>query len=228
MREIVLDIETTGLSFNKGDKIIEIGCVELINYIPSGKIYHQYINPNRDIPLASQRIHGITNNKVAKEPYFQDIADDLLNFIASSSIIIHNANFDFPFINHELVLSNKNVMQNNVIDTLCIARKKFPGSPASLNALCKRFNISISDRGFHGALLDSKLLAKVYLELIGGVQKGISFTETIDNFEKDTKSTKNIKHNNLTRKKRTFPLHDEEIIKHNNYIKDILKAPIWN
>jgi DNA polymerase-3 subunit epsilon len=171
LREIVLDTETTGLDIASGHRIIEIGCVELINRIPTGNAFHQYINPERDIPYHSFKIHGISENFVRDKPVFSDIAFEFLEFISDDILVIHNAVFDVKFLNMELSkLNARLVSSDRVIDTLPLARKKFAGSPASLNALCKRFDISLEDRELHGALIDAQLLARVYVELTGGLQ----------------------------------------------------------
>ena len=233
MRSIVLDIETTGLSFKTGHKIIEIGCVELINHIPSGCVYNQYINPERDIPMASQNIHGISDEKVINEPIFSEIINDFLEFIGDSELIIHNASFDRTFLNHELTNLKKREIKNTIVDTLTIARKKFPGSPASLDALCKRFNINLLERkkNLHGALIDAELLAKVYLELAhGGLQNKIDFSFNDKNLPVSTTiSNKSINKNRTFRKKRNFSLgspNKEDISNHNKYLKNILKKSI--
>lgn len=177
MREIILDTETTGLSAKSGDKIIEIGCLEIINRVETGNVFHAYINPERDIPYAATKIHGITNEQVADKPTFAKVADDFLEFIKGSSLVIHNATFDMNFLNQELInISYKEISMESVIDTLKLARRKFPGASATLDALCKRFNISLSKRKYHGALLDSQLLAQVYLELTKAEQSDISFS----------------------------------------------------
>lgn len=179
MREIVLDTETTGMDPDKGDRIIEIGCIELDNHVPTGKSLQIYINPERDIPADATAVHGITNEFVADKPIFLEVYTDFVDFIgADSQLVIHNAEFDMKFINHHLAdVGHKPVPWNRVIDTLGMARKKFPGSPANLDALCRRFGIDNSDRTYHGALLDSELLAEVYLELLGGRQHHFGLAE---------------------------------------------------
>lgn len=174
MKEIVLDTETTGMDPNNGDRIIEIGCVELINHLPSGRTLQLYINPERDIPAEATAVHGITNEFVADKPVFSQVYSEFIDFIKDGKLIIHNAEFDMKFINWELgQVGHPSVSWANVIDTLAMARKKFPGSPASLDALCKRFGVDNTERTYHGALLDSELLAEVYLELLGGRQHGL-------------------------------------------------------
>ncbi|MEM6306801.1 MAG: DNA polymerase III subunit epsilon [Pseudomonadota bacterium] len=171
MREIVLDTETTGLDPNQGDRIVEIGAVELYNHVPTGRTYHQYINPQRSMSQEAFEVHGLGDDFLADKPVFTQIADDFLNFIGNAKLVIHNAAFDMRFLNAELGWARLKLLpMDQAIDTLDIARKKFPGSPASLDALCRRYNIDNSARTLHGALLDSEILAKVYLELIGGRQ----------------------------------------------------------
>jgi len=178
MREIVLDTETTGLDPNSGHRIVEIGCLELINHVPTGKTYHQYVNPLRDMPTEAFNVHGLSNEFLSTHPPFEAIMDAFLDFIQESPLIIHNAKFDMKFINAELVLQKKSpLLMTRTIDTVQMARKKFPGSPANLDALCRRFKIDNSNRTLHGALLDSELLAEVYLELIGGKQPGLNFID---------------------------------------------------
>jgi DNA polymerase-3 subunit epsilon len=176
-RLIFFDTETTGLSTTNGDKIVEIGCIEMVNGIITGEHFHYYINPERHIPIEVVKIHGITNEKVRNSPKFHQIAQDFLDFIEGAILVAHNANFDIKFINHELSLCNFPLLNNVVEDTLKIARKKFPGAPATLDALCKRFEVDLSDRSFHGALLDSKLLACVYRKMVLNDQGSIEFDD---------------------------------------------------
>ncbi len=171
MREIVLDTETTGLSPDEGHRIVEIGGVELINHVPTGRNYHQYINPGRPMPQEAFEVHGLGDAFLAGQPPFQDIAQAFLDFIGDAPLVIHNAAFDMRFINAELGwISCDGLPPERAVDTLAIARRKFPGAPASLDALCRRFGIENSAREIHGALLDSRILAEVYLQLIGGRQ----------------------------------------------------------
>lgn len=165
MREIILDTETTGLSPSHGHRIIEIGCVELQDGLPTGKTFQQYINPQRDIPLDAFHVHGLSQEFLAGFPTFQEISQDFLAFIQDSPLVIHNAKFDLSFINSELSLISCLPLNNPIIDTVHLAKQKFPGSPSSLDALCRRFQISLSQRSLHGALLDAHLLTQVYLEL---------------------------------------------------------------
>lgn len=171
MREIVLDTETTGFEPTEGHRIVEIGAVELFNHLPTGRTYHQYINPKRAMPTAAFEVHGLGDDFLRDKPEFAAIAAAFLEFIADAPLVIHNASFDMKFLNHELQAAGHPTLPNGrAIDTLMIARNKFPGSPASLDALCRRFGVDNSAREKHGALLDSEILAEVYLELIGGRQ----------------------------------------------------------
>ena len=171
MREIVLDTETTGFEPDEGDRIVEIGAVELFNHMPTGKTYHQYINPQRSMPQGAFEVHGLGDDFLRDKPLFADIAQKFLDFIGDAKLVIHNAAFDMKFLNAELGWVNRPPLPvDRALDTLAIARRKFPGSPASLDALCRRFGIDNSSRTLHGALLDSEILAEVYLELIGGRQ----------------------------------------------------------
>ncbi|WP_439111669.1 DNA polymerase III subunit epsilon [Lentibacter sp.] len=171
MREIVLDTETTGFEPMQGDRIVEIGAVELFNHMPTGRTYHQYINPERGMPQEAFEVHGLGDEFLADKPKFAQIGQAFLDFIQDSTLVIHNAAFDMKFLNAELKWMNApQLPMSQALDTLDIARKRFPGSPASLDALCRRFNIDNSSRTLHGALLDSEILAEVYLELIGGKQ----------------------------------------------------------
>lgn len=174
MREIVMDTETTGLEPLGGDRIVEIGGVELVNHLPTGRTYHQYINPERSMPREAFEVHGLGDDFLRDKPVFARIADDFLNFVGGAKLVIHNASFDMGFINAELGRLRKPPLpMDQAIDTLQIARRKFPGAQASLDALCKRFGVDNSAREKHGALLDSEILAEVYLELLGGRQQGL-------------------------------------------------------
>lgn len=170
-REIVLDTETTGLDPFSGHRIVEIGCVELIDGLRTGKNFHTYLNPERDMPPEAFRVHGLSQQFLSDKPVFAEKIDEFLEFIADSMLVIHNAAFDMKFVNFELDrLGFPAIAMERAVDTVLIARKKFPGSPANLDALCKRFNIDLSERTKHGALLDAELLSDVYLELMGGRQ----------------------------------------------------------
>lgn len=174
MREIVLDTETTGLSPRDGDRLVEIGCLELFNHVATGETWHCYINPERDMPAEAEAVHGLTEDFLSDKPLFNDVVEDFLKFIGDDPLVIHNASFDMGFINAELTRAGRPALPDSqAIDTVSMARAKFPGSPASLDALCRRFGIDNSARTLHGALLDAELLAEVYLELCGGRQPGL-------------------------------------------------------
>lgn len=178
MREIVLDTETTGFEPSEGHRIVEIGAVELFNHLPTGKTYHQYINPERMMPKEAFEVHGLGDDFLRDKPVFKAIGQAFLNFVGDAKLVIHNAAFDMKFLNAELKAAGLALLPNNqAIDTLMIARSKFPGSPASLDALCRRFGVDNSAREKHGALLDSEILAEVYLELIGGRQPDFALAE---------------------------------------------------
>ncbi len=223
MREIVLDTETTGLDPFRGHRVIEIGCVELINKIPSGEYYHVYVNPQRDVPQEAFNVHGIATDFLQDKPLFKEVADAFIEFIAEDPLVIHNAGFDMKFLNYELDQLGKAILpMERAVDTLTMARRKFPGSPSSLDALCRRFSIDLSSRTKHGALLDSELLADVYLELCGGRQNVISF---------DAKEMKNTpivpeQFEAVVFPKREFAVPEEEFKAHQSFI-DGLPDAVW-
>ena len=221
MREIVLDTETTGMDPAQGDRLVEIGCVELINGLPTGKHYHVYINPERDIPAEATAVHGITNEFVKDKPTFGEVVGEFFDFIGNDMLVIHNASFDVKFLNAEFKMFGfPSLDRRRVLDTLQMAREKFPGSPASLDALCRRFGIDNSSRTFHGALLDSQLLGEVYLELTGGRQGGLDILSEQASLE----ST--IVVERAYREPRSFPLSEEETAAHGALLEK-LKNPLW-
>ena len=175
MREIVLDVETTGLDPGDGHRIVEIACVELVHHVPTGRSFHRYVNPERDMPADALAVHGLTAEFLARQPPFAAGLDELLVFIGSDPLVIHNAEFDLAFLNAELARLQREPITSGYVDTLTMARRRFPGSPASLDALCRRFDIDLSGRVEHGAEIDCSLLAAVYLELLGGRQPGLEF-----------------------------------------------------
>ena len=176
MREIVLDTETTGLDPFDGHRIVEIGCVELVNCIPTGRAWHCHLNPERDVPYAAFEVHGLSFEFLRDKPRFAELADDMLSFIEGAMLVMHNAAFDFGFLNAELDRVARPALRwDRVVDTLALARRRHPGAPCSLDALCKRYGIDLSKREKHGALLDCRLLACVYAELIGGHQTRLDF-----------------------------------------------------
>jgi len=175
VREIVLDTETTGLDPNNGDRVVEIACLELLHHIPTGRTYREYINPERDMPEEAARIHGLTSDFLSDKPVFSQVAGGFLDFIAGDTLVIHNASFDIKFLNAELKREGlATIPMSRALDTVALARDRFPGAQVSLDALCRRFEIDNSARTFHGALLDCELLAEVYLELRGGRQPGFA------------------------------------------------------
>jgi DNA polymerase-3 subunit epsilon len=174
VREIVLDTETTGLDPAAGHRLVEVACVELANRLPTGRTFQCYFNPDRDMPDEAFRVHGLSREFLSAHPRFADKVDGLLEFVGDSPLVIHNAEFDLKFLRAEIKLSNREgFVGNPVVDTVDMARKKFPGSPVSLDALCRRFSVDLSQRSLHGALLDCELLAQVYVELTGGRQRGL-------------------------------------------------------
>ncbi|WP_299859936.1 DNA polymerase III subunit epsilon [uncultured Roseobacter sp.] len=182
MREVVLDTETTGFDPETGDRIVEIGAVELMGHMATGKTYHQYINPERSMPEEAFQVHGLGDDFLRDKPKFAQVGQAFLDFIGDAKLVIHNASFDIKFLNAELKwMGLPQIPWEQAIDTLEIARKRFPGSPASLDALCRRFNIDNSSRTLHGALLDSEILAEVYLELIGGRQPDFGLSTASQN-----------------------------------------------
>mgnify|MGYP001200769077 CR=1 FL=1 len=220
MREVVLDTETTGLNPKGGDRIVEIGCVELINHLETGNYFHEYINPERDMPEKAQAVHGLSEKFLSDKPIFSDISKSFTEFIGTSPLIIHNAEFDVGFINWELQrIHFQPLKMERVIDTLLLARKQFPGSPANLDALCRRFQINNSDRDLHGALIDAKLLAEVYLELIGGRQQRMNLNTK--------KSNEKIEVEKIKFKARPHLPSLEEKKLHAQFLKKI-KSPIWD
>ena len=226
MREIVLDTETTGLDPGTGDKIVEIGAVELWNHLPTGKTFHKYLNPERNMPEEAKAVHGLTEDFLRDKPLFSQIVDDFLRFIKDSKLIIHNASFDMKFINAELELAKKSKLSGDIaIDTLSIARKKFPGSPASLDALCRRFNIDNSARTLHGALLDSEILAEVYLELIGGRQPDFGLSDINTNYNKKLEENRQTTKRPEPLKKR---LTEEEEKAHSVFVKKLGENSVWH
>ena len=219
MNEIFLDTETTGLSFKDGDRILEIACIETKDLIPTNKIFHKLINPERKVSQEAFKVHGFSNDFLQDKQKFKDIAEELLEFIDGKKLIIHNAPFDIGFLNSELKKINKKVLDvKKVDDTLSLARLKFPASSNSLDNLCKRFNIDISRRTKHNALLDCELLREVYINLVGQKEPSLSFSAN-DNPEENKISVKSIRN----REKIVIEIDPEEIKKHNNFLKSNLK-----
>jgi len=221
MKEIVLDTETTGISVKDGHRIVEIGCIEMENLIPTKNKFHCYLNPERKVSEKAFEVHGYTDEFLSKQKKFNQIQDDFLKFINGKRLIIHNAEFDLAHLNNELALSGKNKIENEIIDTLTLARDKFPGSPVNLDALCKRFRIDNSRRKHHSALIDCDLLAKVYINLIDQKEPSLNFKD--ENYEIDIKNNKNI-----TYFKKVIEPTTEELEKHKLYLKEKLKKNYFN
>ena len=217
MKEIVLDTETTGLSVKDGHRIVEIGCIELDNLIPTKNVFHAYLNPERKVSESALKVHGYTDEFLSDKKRFIDIADEFLNFIKDKRIVIHNAEFDVGHLNNELKMINRNIiLRENVVDTLEIARNKFPGSAISLDALCKRFRVDNSRRKKHTALIDCELLSKVYINLLD--QK-----EPIFQFEKNKEIDKIKKINNFIYSKKVIKISNEEMKAHKKFLEKELK-----
>ena len=220
MKEVVLDTETTGISFKEGHRIVEIGCIELENLIPTKNKFHCYLNPERKVSEKALEVHGYTDDFLASQKKFSDVGEQFLEFIKNKRLIIHNAEFDLGHLNNELSLIGKNKIENEVVDTLVLARDKFPGSPVSLDALCKRYRIDNSKRTQHTALIDCDLLAKVYINLTDQKEPKLNF---------QNEETKNNQQNNGTIdyfKKVIQPTADE-LKKHKEYLKNNLKKNFY-
>jgi len=217
MREIVLDTETTGLDPGEGHRIVEIACIELVHHVPTGRKFHRYVNPERDMPEEALAVHGITADFLANQVPFAAIADELLAFIGSDRLVIHNAEFDLAFLNAELARLQRDLIGCSFVDTLGLARVRFPGAPASLDALCRRFDIDLSDRIEHGAAIDCGLLAAVYLELLGGRQPGLDFAMPAD----DVAAAERV-----MRTPRPHAPSADEVIAHQMMLR-LITEPIW-
>lgn len=229
MREIVLDTETTGFEPKDGHRLVEIGCVELDNHVPTGKILHIYLNPERDVPAEAEAVHGLSTKFLKDKPLFAEVYTELLDFVDGAKLVIHNAEFDIKFLNAELAtVGHPGFKLKDAIDTLKIAREKFPGSPANLDALCRRFGIDNSSREFHGALLDSELLAEVYLELLGGRQHGLGLSAQGDSASglENAAISQHAARHRAPREHRHFPISAEEESAHESLLGS-LTDPIW-
>ena len=227
VREIVFDTETTGMDPETGDKLVEIGAVELINHIPTGVTFHRYINPQREVPDDAFKIHGLSYDFLKNHPTFSELVDEWIEFVGDAVLVAHNAPFDMKFINFEQKeLGKITYGMERVVDTLEIARKLFPGQRNSLDALCKRFNVDNSARTLHGALLDADLLAKVYLELLGGQEPTMLGNEP----KKQVEMTQFIDDNKIERKyrePRVFALSEEEEQAHQEFLKNEITDAVW-
>ncbi|GAA0265860.1 DNA polymerase III subunit epsilon [Alteraurantiacibacter aestuarii] len=225
MREIVFDTETTGLDPGSGDRLVEIGCVEMVNRVTTGQSFHAYCNPQRDMPLQAEQVHGLSAAFLSDKPLFADISQDLLAFIGDAPLVAHNAQFDFGFLNHELAACELDpIGLDRMIDTLAIARRRHPGAKHSLDALCSRYGVDRSQRVKHGALLDAELLAQVYVELTGGRQIGLELATqleeevvTIRSFTPRTGSFRAPRPHNAS---------EQEIARHKEFLES-LESPLW-
>ena len=224
MREIVFDTETTGLSFNGGDRLVEIGCVEMVNRIETGRTFHAYFHPERPVPPEAQRIHGLSDAFLSDKPKFHEKVDDLLEFLGDAVLVAHNASFDFGFLNGELKkLGRESISLDRMIDTVAMARQRHPGAKHSLDSLCTRYGIDRSHRVLHGALLDAQLLCQVYVELTGGRQIGLTLVSedviTIPVFDEDPRAAQ-------PRPMRVFEISRMEAERHAEFVAK-LKNPLW-
>ena len=223
MRKIILDTETTGLDPQSGHRIVEIGCVEMINRSRTGKVFHCYINPQRDMPAEAEQVHGLSAAFLADKPVFAEIAEEFMAFLSEDQLVIHNAAFDIKFINAELSrLPLPPISFHRVIDTLDLARKKYPGARVNLDALCRRFNINLEQREKHGALLDARLLSEVYVELLGGAQETLSLAQ-----KQEEAVTSQLRKKRTTTPARSFPPSQEEQEEHRIFLQMIVD-PLWN
>ena len=221
MKEVILDTETTGLSVKEGHRVVEIGCIELDNLIPTKKRFHCYLNPERKVSEKALKVHGYTDEFLIEQKKFKIIVDDFLSFIDGKRLVIHNAEFDLAHLNHELAILGKKKINNQIIDTLSLARDKFPGSPVSLDALCKRYRIDNSERTKHTALVDCDLLAKVYINLLDQKEP------TLD-FKNQDEKTKVLKNENVLYFKKIIKPTEDELKKHKEFLKINLKKNFFN
>ncbi|WP_458758901.1 DNA polymerase III subunit epsilon [Afipia sp. TerB] len=226
MREIVLDTETTGLDPLRGDRLVEIGCVEMFNHMPTGQTYHVYLNPERDMPQEAFAVHGLSTEFLSDKPLFSTVAEDFLAFIGDAPLIIHNASFDIGFINAELDRVGRTaILRERLVDTLLLARRKHPGVSNRLDDLCSRYAIDNSKRTKHGALLDAELLAEVYIDLIGARQSQLILAS-------ETVQVSTISVVEVTRRQREVPLtprlDEEDVAAHRAFVATLGDKPIWN
>ncbi len=223
MREIIFDTETTGFEPSEGHRIVEIACLELVNQIPTGRKKQYYLNPERDMPEAAFRIHGLSEEFLRDKPKFAEIAEELIEFIGDAPLVAHNAEFDMRFLNAELAsLKRATIALDRAVDTVRLARQRFPGAPASLDALCKRFAIDNTQRTLHGALLDAQLLAEVYLQLLGGPQTGLSLTSAAEEAARAALTVVG----RIVRPARPHAASAEELAAHSAFVAK-LKDAVW-
>ena len=216
MKEVVLDTETTGISVKDGHRLVEIGCIELENLIPTKNRFHCYLNPGRKVSEKALEVHGYTDEFLATQKEFSEIVEQFLEFIKNKRLIIHNAEFDLSHLNNELAILGKNKINNEIVDTLILARDKFPGSPVSLDALCKRYRVDNSRRTQHTALIDCDLLAKVYINLIDQKEPTLNFQDHIS-------EVSSVKNKSVSYYKKIVVPNDDELLKHKQYLNDFLK-----
>ncbi len=227
MREIVFDTETTGLDPKKGDRMVEIGCVEMVNRMPTGETFHAYYNPERDMPAEAEAVHGLSAQFLSDKPLFADGAQALLDFLGDAPLVAHNASFDFGFLNGELALCGREIIDlDRMVDTVTMARRKFPGAKVSLDALCTRFGVDRSHRVKHGALLDAELLAQVYVELTGGRQIGLELAaeEVTAAAQPSPIAARAV--NREVRPPRPHSASEEELSRHRSFLEQMEK-PLW-
>jgi DNA polymerase-3 subunit epsilon len=224
MREIVFDTETTGLSFAGGDRLVEIGCVEMVNRVETGRTFHAYYHPERTMPAEAQAVHGISEAFLADKPKFADAVEELIAFLGDAPLVAHNAGFDFSFLNGELTRCGRQIVHiNRMVDTLQIARSRHPGAKHTLDALCSRFGVDRSHRVLHGALLDAQLLAQVYVELLGGRQIGLGLVSDVPVAESAQIA---VRRPVTVRPPRTFRPTDTELAAHAAFVSK-LQDPLW-
>jgi DNA polymerase III subunit epsilon len=228
MREIVFDTETTGLDPKSGDRMVEMGCVEMVNRVPTGATYHAYYNPERDMPAGAEAVHGLSSAFLSDKPLFRDTAQEFLDFIGDAPLVAHNAAFDFGFLNNELELIDREpVNLDRMVDTVKIARKKHPGAKNSLDALCSRYGVDRSHRVKHGALLDAELLAQVYVELLGGRQIGLELASDAAAPEAGRADIAALVKDREFRVARAHTASAEELARHQAFIKT-MDTPLWS
>jgi DNA polymerase-3 subunit epsilon len=226
MREIVFDTETTGLDPSSGDRMVEIGCVEMVNRVPTGETFHAYFNPERDMPAGAEAVHGLSAAFLSDKPRFREMAEALLAFIGDSPLVAHNAAFDFGFLNAELAICEREaVCMTRMIDTVALARKRHPGAKLSLDALCTRYGVDRSHRVKHGALLDAELLAQVYVELTGGRQIGLELAAEAPSVE-IVAMPRRVSAERRHRAPRPHAPSAEELARHQAFI-GVMSAPLW-
>ena len=221
MKEVIIDTETTGLSVKDGHRIVEIGCIELENLVPTKNKFHCYLNPERKVSEKALEVHGYSDEFLSNKKKFKEIVNDFLNFIKDKKLIIHNAEFDLSHLNNELKLLNKKGLENDVVDTLILARDKFPGSSVSLDALCKKYRIDNSKRVQHTALIDCELLSKVYINLIDQKEPTFNLVNSENNLSENNDSK-------ISYFKKVIPISEEELTKHKDYLKSNLKKNFFN